>query len=97
MWTFAFLVYNQVLIVFTDGKQTTSQPYTELSEASQGIKNKGIEVYAVGIGKGVNVSELQNIASRKENVLLSTSFKEVINLTVPIRRTICAREFLFLN
>lgn len=83
--------------MFTDGKQTTSQPYTELSEASQGIKNKGIEVYAVGIGKGVNVSELQNIASSKENVLLSTSFKEVINFTVPIRRTICAREFLFLN
>ena len=97
MRTFAFLFYNQVLIVFTDGKQTTSQPYTELSEASQGIKNKGIEVYAVGIGKGVDVSELQNITSSKENVLLSTSFKEVINLTVPIRRTICACEFLFLN
>ena len=78
------------MIVITDGKQTTSKPYTELSVASQGVKNKGVPVYAVGVGKGVDAEELRDIASSQENVFISASFKELQPLAVEIRKKLCA-------
>ena len=79
----------QVLIVITDGKQTTSKPFIELTVASQGIKDKGISVYAVGVGRGPDLSELQQIASAPENVFSSESYKGVISLAPPIRGKLC--------
>ena len=79
----------QVVIVITDGKQTKSRPYTELTVASQGVKDKGIAVYAVGVGKGVDASELQQIASSQENVYTASSFKEVHTLAPQLRGNLC--------
>ncbi len=76
------------MIVITDGKQTTSKPYTKLSVASQGIKNKGVTVYAVGVGKGADETELREIASSQENVILSASFKELQNIALRIRKSL---------
>jgi len=84
----------QVLIVITDGKQTTSKAYTELSVASQGVKNKGVAVYAVGVGKGADAAELREIASSQENVLISTSFKELQPIAVELRKRLCDCKFL---
>ena len=83
--TFSF----QVLVVITDGKQTTSKAYTKLSVASQGVKNKDVAVYAVGVGKGADASELREIASSQENVFVSASFKELQNLAAEIRKRLC--------
>ena len=87
----------QVLILVTDGKQTTSMPYTELTVASQGIKDKGVSVYAVGVGKEPDLSELQQIASTRENVFLSESFKRVIALAPQIRGRLCDCKSFFLG
>ena len=77
------------MIVITDGKQTTSNPYTELSIASQGVKNKGVAVYAVGVGKGADEAELREMASSQENVFISASFKELQPVAVEIRKKLC--------
>lgn len=90
-------VLVQVLILVTDGKQTTSMPYTELTVASQGIKDKGVSVYAVGVGRGPAQSELQQIASTRENVFLSESFKGVISLAPLIRGKLCDCKSFFLG
>ena len=82
------------MIVITDGKQTTSKPYTELSVASQGVKNKGVAVYAVGVGKGADVAELKEIASSQENVFISASFKELQPVAVEIRKKLCDCKFI---
>ena len=82
------------MIVITDGKQTTSKPYTELSVASQGVKNKGVAVYAVGVGKGADVAELREIASSQENVFISASFKELQPVAVEIRKKLCDCKFI---
>ena len=79
----------QALIVITDGKQTKSKPYTELTVASQGIKNKGIVVFAVGIGKRAPASELQQIATSPEYVFTPQSFKELNPLAGQIRPRLC--------
>ena len=82
------------MIVITDGKQTTTKAYTELSVASQGVKNKGVVVYAVGVGKGADAAELREIASSQENVYISESFKELQGLAVNIRRRLCDCKFI---
>jgi len=86
----------QVLVVITDGKQTTSKPYTKLSVASQGVKNKDVAVYAVGVGKGADEAELREIASSQENVFVSASFKELQTLAVEIRKRLCEGQYSFL-
>lgn len=77
------------MVVITDGKQTTSKPYTELAVASQGVKDKYVAVYAVGVGKGADAAELREIASSQENVFVSDSFKELQSLSAEIRKRLC--------
>ena len=79
----------QVAVVITDGKQTTTRNYTNLSVASQGIKDKGVVVYAVGIGKGADRTELEQIVSGTENVLISSSFKELQNISTVLTQKLC--------
>ena len=88
------ITFFQALIVITDGKQTTAKAYTELSVASQGVKNKGVAVYAVGVGKGADAAELREIASSQENVFVSASFKELQPITVELRKRLCDCKFL---
>lgn len=91
------LLSLQVLIVITDGKQTKSKPYTDLKTASQGIKSKGVTVIAVGVGRGADESELQKIATSKETVFVSSSFKEIMSLAPPIRGIICDCKYFVLT
>ena len=75
--------------MITDGNQTKTGQYTSLPVASQGIKNKGITVYAVGVGKAVIMSELSEIASSAEYVITSPSFKDLQKITSGMRRQFC--------
>ena len=76
-------------VVITDGKQTTTGNYTRLSVASQGIKNKGVTVYAVGIGSSPDRAELEEIASSSENVLTSASFRALQTIAPQLRKAVC--------
>ena len=75
--------------MITDGNQTKTGQYTSLPVASQGIKNKGVTVYAVGVGKAVVMSELLEIASAPEYVITSPSFKDLQKITSGMRRQFC--------
>jgi len=75
--------------VITDGKQTTTLPYTRLSVASRGIKNKGITVYALGVGSGADRAELEEIASGSEYVFTSSSFSDLQDIAPRITKRFC--------
>ena len=75
--------------MITDGKQTTASQYTKLSEASRGIKNKGVIVYAIGVGGGVDQAELEEIASGLDYVFTSSSFESLQNEASKIRKSVC--------
>ena len=75
--------------MITDGKQTTTLQYTKLSEASRGIKNKGVIVYAIGVGSGVDQAELEEIASGLDYVFTSSSFESLQNEASKIRKSVC--------
>ena len=70
--------------MITDGEQTGN---ADLSAASSGIKNKGVAVYAIGVGSNVKESELLNIASSKEHVLTTPSFQELDKLNSVLLNT----------
>ena len=82
--------------MITDGNQTKTGQYTSLPVASQGIKNKGVTVYAVGVGKAVAMSELLEIASAPEYVITSPSFKDLQKITSGMRRQFCGGIDFFL-
>ena len=64
----------QLLFVITDSGQTRDQePSTPLDRASLPLKNKGIEVYALGVGDKVPEQNLRDIASRPQNVFRPVS------------------------
>ena len=76
--------------MITDGKQTTTLPYTKLAVASGGIKNKGVTVYAIGVGSGADRAELEQIASRSEYVFTSSSFSDLQNIAPRITKRFCS-------
>ena len=76
----------------TDGKQTKVPSYTRLSVASQGMKDKGVIVNAVGVGRGANRAELEEIASGSQYVLTSSSFQDLQNLAPEMIRRLCEHK-----
>ena len=53
------------------------------------MKNKGVIVYALGVGSGPDRAELEEIASGPENVFTSPSFKDLQNVASRITRRFC--------
>ena len=75
--------------MITVGKQTTTGNFTRLSIASQGIKNKGVAVYAIGVGTGADRAELEQIASKPEYVLRSSTFEALRNISFGLTQKLC--------
>lgn len=83
-------IFLQIAIVITDGKQTTSRgPYTQLSDASRGLKLKKVQVYSLGIGKNLEEQQLQDIASSNDKVFYATSFAELTPVANEIVQNSC--------
>jgi len=78
-----------VAIVITDGEQTTTKEYTPLDIASKRVKDKGVEVFALGVGSAVNVDQLRQIASSNDNVFTSAGFEQLVDVVKPIVEKSC--------
>ena len=80
----------QPVLVITTGKQTTNQGvYTPLDIASLFLQSKGTAVFVLGIGKDVDNSELNDIASSPDNVFTVDSFLDLDKKANEIKRGIC--------
>ena len=86
---FFLFFFHKLAVVITDGNQTKTGQYTRLTVASQGIKNKGVTVYAVGVGKAADMTELREIATAREYVFTSPSFKGLQNISSGLRDRLC--------
>lgn len=59
----------QLLFVITDsGQAPDQQPSTPLDQASQPLKDRGVQIYALAIGGKVPEENLRDIASRPQNI-----------------------------
>ncbi|XP_075561939.1 LOW QUALITY PROTEIN: collagen alpha-6(VI) chain [Pelecanus crispus] len=75
----------QVLVVITDGD---SHDRNHLDGVAQGLRNKGITIYAVGV-KGASRSELLTMAGSEDKCFYVDTFEGLQNLTANITNNIC--------
>ncbi|XP_064615807.1 collagen alpha-1(XIV) chain-like [Liolophura sinensis] len=75
-------------IILTDGQSNSPG---DTSHAAQQLRDAGVSLFAVGIGKDVDVSELNTIASDPDcsHVFELAGFDEVIDFVEQIRRLAC--------
>ncbi|XP_014785973.1 cartilage matrix protein [Octopus bimaculoides] len=78
---------KQVLIVITDGASSNTQA-TKLSASR--IHNTGIDVFAIGVGKGIHHDELNNIASVQDNIFQVNDFNALKTIEGTIKKKACA-------
>ena len=76
--------------MITDGQQTVNRgPFEPLDQASQGLKDAGVAVYGLGIGKAVNREELVAMASSPDFVFQAESFQILIEEVENIKAQLC--------
>lgn len=76
--------------MITTGKQSADQGvYTPLDIASSRLQRKGVAVFVLGIGKDVDDSELDQIASGSNNVFTVDAFEDLDDKVDGAKRGIC--------
>ena len=89
-------MFLQPVLVILAGKQTTDKgAYTPLDEASYRLKSKGAPVFVLGIGKDVDTTELNQIASGPDNVFRVDSFKDLYDKAPQAKTGICVLGIVF--
>ena len=70
---------SKVVIVLTDGSQTQDAGAEDPGNVAEELRSMGYKVLAVGIGSGVNSTELAHITGNKANVYSAATFDELIS------------------
>ena len=70
---------SKIVIVLTDGSQTQDVGAEDPGNVAEELRSMGYKVLAVGIGSGVNQTELAHITGDKANVYSAASFDELIS------------------
>lgn len=70
---------RRIAVLLTDGEQTRGGDFIEPSIAAKPLKNIGVDIYAVGIGRGAKRSELEEIVLKKENVHMLANFNKLLD------------------
>ena len=69
---------GKLLILLTDGSQTKDAGAEDPAVVAEELRREGIRLLVVGIGKGVNPTELERIAGDKSKVFTASSFDELL-------------------
>ena len=69
---------NKIVIVLTDGSQTNDKDAEDPGFVAGELRDMGYTVLAIGIGKGVNETELVHIAGDKKHVYSAATFEELV-------------------
>lgn len=69
---------GKLSILLTDGSQTKDAGAEDPAVVARELRQEGIRLLVVGIGKGVNPTELERIAGDKSKVFIASSFDELL-------------------
>ena len=90
-----------MIIVMTDGVQTIPADITPkpksldiLREAVAPIKERGIEVMTIGIGKAIVLEDLVELASDDTGVFLAEDFRALDEIVTDVREGKCPGQRL---
>lgn len=67
-------------MVTSSSQEKKQGPYTPLSAAAQGLKDRGVSIYVIGIGDKVKVPELMDLSSDYRSVFVADDFSTVRSL-----------------
>jgi len=87
---------NKVLFLLTDGSQTYSTDAVDNALISQGIRYAGTELFVLGVGRGIQKSELVDIAGGKERVFIAKDFDTLTSSDFINQFNVSCSKFLFL-
>ena len=74
----------------TDGMQTRDVEGAEdLHIASKPLKEKGVQVYSLGIGANYDIGELLDTASDERSVFKAGNFEELLSIVSSITQQTC--------
>uniref|UniRef100_A0A8I3PUY6 Collagen alpha-5(VI) chain n=1 Tax=Canis lupus familiaris TaxID=9615 RepID=A0A8I3PUY6_CANLF len=76
---------KQMLIIITDG---VSHDRDNLSDTALKLRNKGINIYAVGVGQA-NQLELETMAGNKSNTFHVDNFSNLKDIYLPLQEKMC--------
>ncbi|KAK2493250.1 hypothetical protein MC885_017703 [Smutsia gigantea] len=76
---------KQMLIIITDGE---SHDRSQLSATALKLRNKGIIIYAVGVGQA-NQHELETMAGNKNNTFLVDNFDKLKDIYLYLQQRLC--------
>ncbi|XP_047136671.1 collagen alpha-1(II) chain isoform X1 [Hydra vulgaris] len=82
----------KIALVLTDGRQTrgSSAPdAVDLHVASRPLKDIGVQIYSLGIGRDYDIGELLDIASDDASVFRSSDVDELVSIVASITETTC--------
>ena len=67
-----------LLVLLTDGSQTYDVDAERPGQVAEELRNAGVHILVIGIGRGTNMTELEQLAGHPEQVFVATSFKQLI-------------------
>lgn len=79
----------KVLIVLTDGRQSSDPRATPLDEAVLPLLQLGVKVLAVGIGNDISRDELRLIVEKEQDIFTVDNFDDLLTKSHQIARTAC--------
>ena len=68
----------KLLILLTDGTQTQDAGAEDPGDVAEELRADGINILVVGIGRGVNETELTHIAGEEKSVYSAASFESLV-------------------
>ena len=83
----------KLLILLTDGSQTQDLGAEDPGDIAEQLRQDGISVLVVGIGSGVNATELAHIGGGAKNVYSAATFDELIgsDFVEDVKKVSCAK------
>ena len=79
-----------ILIVMTDGES-----YDDVGPPSKALRDSGVIIYSLGIGKNFNVKDLEKMASDpKSEHVMTADFKELSGVIQQIKNKACTCKWL---
>ena len=80
---------HKVLIVLTGGAQAPDPDSLPLDEASQLLRDQGVTVHALGVGRQINLTQLRSIVESESDVVLVDSFVDLLRKSQSIAANAC--------
>ena len=79
----------KILLVLTDGKQTTDPDAINLRTASQPLRDQGVQILAIGVGHNISMKEIHDMVDTRSHAFTPESFSELLKLSKTIAERAC--------